>query len=43
MRLELIIEKFSRQAGVLYVKSVGQIVIKILLERDGQKRKTRPL
>ena len=39
MRLELIIVNHS--AGVLRVSSVGTVVIKLLLERNGQKRKTK--
>ena len=33
MRPELIIEKFSRHAGVLYVKNMGQIVINTARKR----------
>ena len=41
MRPELIIVKVSCSAGVLRVSSVGLVVIKLLLERNEQKRKTK--
>ena len=39
MRPELII--VNRSAGVLRVSSVGTVVIKLLLERNGKKKKTK--
>ena len=43
MRQELITVKVSRPAGVLWESSVGLVVIKFLLERNGKKKKTRLL
>ena len=43
MRPELIIVKGCHPAGVLWVSSMGLVVIKLLPERDVQKRKKRLL
>ena len=41
MRLELINVKVSWLTGVLQVSTLSLVIIKMLLERDGQKGKTR--
>lgn len=41
MRLELINVKVSWLTGVLQVSTLSLVIIKMLLEQDGQKGKTR--